>query len=133
MHGEHLSRAELNQKTSQIIEAAFKVHTFLGPGLLESAYQACLIHELRRRGFMVAEQYPISLEYEDLAVAVAYRADGVVDDAVVIELKAVEKLIDKHEAQLQTHLHLGGFRVGLLFNFHEVHLRNGIRRRVNSF
>ena len=131
MHGSHLSRAQLNSKTREIIAAAMKVHTVLGPGLLESAYQRCLAYELRKRGFQVVEEYPISLDYDQLHVEVVCRADHVVDDAVVVELKAIERLADTHEAQLQTHLNLGGFRVGLLFNFHETHLKDGIRRRVN--
>jgi GxxExxY protein len=133
MNGAHLSREDLNSKTGRIIEAAMRVHTLLGPGLLESAYQLCLAYELRKRGFRVIEQHPVPLIYEDLRIEVAYRADLVVDDVVVVELKAVESLIETHEAQLQTHLNLGAFRVGLLFNFHAIHLRDGIRRRVNAF
>jgi GxxExxY protein len=133
MHGQHLSQQDLNAKTGQIIEAALKVHTRLGPGLLESAYQACLAFELRKRGFNVVEKHPVPLIYDELRVDIAYRADLIVDDAVVVELKAVQKLGETQEAQLQTHLNLGGFRVGLLFNFHELRLKDGIRRRVNNF
>ena len=127
-----MTPGELNQRTGQVINAAMKVHTTLGPGLLESAYQACLTYELRKRGFAVREEVSIPLFYEEMRLDLAYRADLIVDDAVIVEVKAVEQLIPKHEAQLQTHLKLGHFRVGLLINFHEEHLRDGIRRRVNS-
>ena len=124
---------DLNRRTWQIINASMRVHTVLGPGLLESAYQACLAYELRKRGLHVREEVSIPLYYEEMRLDLAYRADLIVDDAVIVEVKAVESLIPKHEAQLQTHLKLGNFRVGLLINFHEEHLRDGIRRRVNSF
>jgi GxxExxY protein len=133
MHGEHLSRADLNHRTGLIIKAAMKVHSFLGPGLLESAYQACLAYELRKLGFVVEENVPIPLIYEELRVPIAYRTDLIVDDAVLVELKAIQQALERHEAQLQTQLKLGQYRVGLLINFHEEHLRDGIRRRVNNF
>jgi GxxExxY protein len=126
-------RTELNRITGQIVDAAIKVHKRLGPGLLESAYQACLTYELRKREFSVAENVPIPLVYEDLRVPIAYRADIVVNNSVVVELKAVSATTETHEAQLQTQLTLGVYRVGLLINFHEVLLKDGIRRRVNSF
>ena len=128
-----LTNDEVNERTGQIVDAAMKVHTFLGPGLLESSYQRCLAHELISRGMGVTVQYPIRLEYEGLCVDVAYRADMLVEDAILVELKAVEKLAPIHEAQLLSYLRLTGFRVGLLINFHEVKLKDGIRRRVNNF
>jgi GxxExxY protein len=128
------SPEQLNDLTRRTIGAAMKVHSKLGPGLLESAYQVCLAFELRRAGLAVATELPISLIYEnEVQVAVAYRADMLVEQEVIVELKAVDRLIDTHEAQLLTHLRIGGFRVGLLMNFNEPHLRDGIRRRVNSF
>jgi GxxExxY protein len=133
MHGEHFSRADLNERTGLIIKAAMKVHSFLGPGLLESAYQACLAYELRKLGFTVEENVPIPLIYEELRVPIAYRTDLIVDDAVLVELKAIQQALERHEAQLQTQLTLGQYRVGLLINFHEKHLRDGICRRVNKF
>ena len=123
---------ELNRVTGQVVDAAMKVHSHLGPGLLESAYQACLAYELRKRGLKTAVQQPIPIIYEAIQMEVGYRADMLVEDAVIVELKAVEKLIPTHEVQLHTHLKLGGFKVGLLINFHERHLRDGIRRRVNN-
>lgn len=128
-----LNNIEINERTGQIVDAALKVHTFLGPGLLESTYEACLAHELKLRGFGVSTQYPIPLVYEGLRLDVSYRADLVVDNAVIVELKAVQSLESIHEAQLLSYLRLSGFRVGLLINFHEEHLKDGIRRRVHRF
>jgi GxxExxY protein len=123
----------LNGITGQIVDAAMKVHTALGPGLLESAYQACLAYELRKRGLRVTTQVPVPVIYEQVQVEIGYRADLLVEERVIVELKAIERLAEVHEAQLQTHLKFGGFKVGLLINFHEHHLKDGIRRRVNSF
>jgi GxxExxY protein len=128
-----LSNEEINERTGQIVDAAMKVHTFLGPGLLESSYEACLGHELRMRGLSITTQYPVPLVYEGLHLEVGYRADMVVENSIIVELKAVDKLIPVHDAQLLSYLRLTGFRVGLLINFHEEHLRDGIRRRVNRF
>ena len=127
------SNEEINERTGEIVDAAMKVHTFLGPGLLESSYEACLCHELKIRGLTVSTQLPIPLVYEGLHLEVGYRADLVVENAIIVELKAVEKLVAVHEAQLLSYLRLTGFRVGLLINFHEEHLRHGIRRRVHRF
>ena len=128
-----LSNDEINDRTGQIVDAAMKVHTFLGPGLLESSYEACLTYELVNRGLTVTTQYPIPIRYEGLNLEVGYRADLLVESAVIVELKAVEKIIPIHEAQLMSYLKLSGFRVGLLINFHEMRLKDGIRRRVNNF
>jgi GxxExxY protein len=127
------SNDEINERTGEIVDAAMKVHTFLGPGLLESSYEACLSHELKLRGLTVSTQIPIPLVYEGLRLEVGYRADLVVENAIIVELKAVEKLVAVHEAQLLSYLRLTGFRVGLLINFHEEHLKDGIRRRVHRF
>jgi GxxExxY protein len=124
---------ELNTLTGQIIESAMRVHSRLGPGLLESAYKACLAYELRKRGLAVVLELAVPVVYDEVRIDVGYRADMLVNNAVIVELKAVEKFAEVHEAQLLTHLKLGGFRVGLLINFSERHLRDGIRRRVNSF
>lgn len=128
-----LSPDEINERTGLIVDAAMKVHTWLGPGLLESSYQACLAHELKRRGLSVSTQVPIPLIYEGLRLKVGYRADFVVESAIIVELKAVEKIIPVFEAQLLSYLRLTGLRVGLLINFHEERLKDGIRRRVNRF
>jgi len=129
----NLSNAEINERTGEIVDAALKVHTFLGPGLLESSYEACLAHELKLRGLAISTQYPIPLVYEGLRLDVSYKADVLVDNAIIVELKAVEKLLSVHEAQLLSYLRLTGFRVGLLINFHEEHLKDGIKRRVHRF
>jgi GxxExxY protein len=128
-----LSPDEINERTGLIVDAAMKVHTWLGPGLLESSYQACLAHELKRRGLSVSTQVPIPLIYEGLRLKVGYRADFVVENAIIVELKAVEKIIPVFEAQLLSYLRLTGLRVGLLINFHEERLKDGTRRRVNRF
>jgi GxxExxY protein len=101
--------------------------------LLESAYQSCLAYELRRRGFTVDENVAIPLEYEELRIPVAYRTDMVVNQSVIVELKATRQITEVHEAQLLTQLAQGGYRVGLLINFHALRLKDGIRRRVNAF
>src|SRR4051812_40204948 len=94
-----LSSSEINERTGQIVDAAMKVHNFLGPGLLESTYEACLAHELKLRGLAISTQFEIPLVYEGLRLEVGYRADLLVENSIVVELKAVEKLIPVHEAQ----------------------------------
>ena len=107
------------------------VHSALGPGLLEGAYQSCLARELLLRGVSVKTQVPIRLMYRDQRIDVAYRIDLVANDSVVVELKTVSQLLPIHEAQLLSYLKLGGYQVGLLINFHVRHLRTGIKRMVN--
>ena len=109
-----------------------KVHTALGPGLLESAYQTCLAYELRQRGVRVVVESPVAIIYERVKLPIAYRIDLLVDDHVVVELKTVTKLMPIHEAQLLSYLKLSGHPVGLLINFNVVHLRQGIKRMVNQ-
>jgi GxxExxY protein len=116
--------------TEQIIGAAIKVHRTLGPGLLESTYEQCLVWELAKRRLRAQRQLPLSITYEDFIVREAYRLDLVVEGRVVIEVKAVERLHPVHEAQLLTYLKLSGYPVGLLLNFHDVALRNGLKRFV---
>ena len=110
-----------------------KVHSALGPGLLESAYQECLAHELRKRGLAVREHVSLPLAYDGLVIDHAYQADLILEDAVIVEVKAVIRLHSIHEAQLLSYLVLSGLSVGLLINFHELHLKDGIRRMVNGF
>ena len=116
--------------TEAIIGAAIEVHRALGPGLLESAYEECLCHELGLRGLSFERQYPLPVVYKGVTLACGYRMDIVVEDQVVIELKTVDKLLPVHEAQLLTYLKLSGKRIGLLFNFHCEVLRAGMKRRV---
>jgi GxxExxY protein len=124
---------DVNYCSGQVVDAAMKVHSALGPGLLESAYQACLAHELRKRGLTVRAQLPVPIIYDGVQIELGYRIDLVVEDAVVVELKAVSNVLPIHEAQLLSHLKLSGHRVGLLINFHVQHLKDGIKRMVNNF
>jgi GxxExxY protein len=124
--------AEINVRTGQVVDAAMKVHSALGPGLLESAYEACLAYELRKRGRHVVTQSPLPVVYDDVRIDVGYRADMLVDNVVMVELKAVVKVLPLHEGQLLSYLRLSEYRVGLLINFHEVRLKDGIKRLVHE-
>ena len=124
--------SEIDVRSGQVVDAAMRVHSALGPGVLESAYSACLTHELRTRGLRVLVQQPLPVSYRGIEVELGYRLDLVVDDVVLVELKAVAKLLPIHEAQLWSYLKLSGIQVGLLINFHVVHLKDGIKRMVNS-
>jgi len=123
---------ELDQITETIIGCAFRVHTELGPGLFENIYELCLQHELRKAGLNVRRQVELPVHYDGLVFDAAYKLDLLVEEQVVIELKAVEQVLDVHKAQLISHLKLGGYRVGLLINFNVTHLRHGIRRFINK-
>lgn len=120
-----------NTTSGVVVDSAIKVHSALGPGLLESAYHACLAHELRQRGVRVLTQVDLPVVYDGKRIDVGYRIDMLVEDSVVVELKTVKKLLRVHEAQLLSYLRLGGYRVGLLINFHVDRLKDGIRRMVN--
>jgi len=123
---------EINEVSGQIVDAAIRVHRKLGPGLLESAYQACLQFELRRRGLAVEQEVPQAIEYDEVTIDVGYRLDLLVEQCVVVEIKAVQQLLPIHEAQLLSYLKLGDYRLGLLFNFHVLLLKDGIKRMVNK-
>lgn len=116
--------------TSRIIGGALKVHSALGPGLLESAYRACLSQELSSQGMKLQCEWPLPVQYNDTQVDVGYRIDLLVEDLVVVELKSVQRIVPVHEAQLLSYLKLSKKPVGLLINFNVVHLRDGIRRKV---
>lgn len=122
----------VNHLTGLVIGAAMKVHAVLGPGLLESAYQACLLHELRKQGIKVEREVPLPVIYDGVTIDLGYRIDLVVENSVVVELKCVETFNPVHEAQLLSYLKLSGIHVGLLINFHVAHLRDGIKRLVNG-
>ena len=126
-------RVKLNAVTGEILHAAFKVHSTLGPGLLESAYEACLAHELRKRGLGVETQVALPVLYDGIQVDLGYRIDLLVENAVVVELKALETVLPVHKAQLLSYLRLGGKHVGLLINFHVDRLKDGVTRIVNKF
>ena len=121
-----------NQISGIILDAAIAVHTALGPGLLESAYQACLAYEFTSRGLRVQTQVPLPIKYRGVCVDVAYRIDLIVEDLVEIEIKAVERLAPIHEAQLLSYLKLSGKRLGLLINFHVLRLKDGYKRIANG-
>jgi GxxExxY protein len=123
---------EINQVSGIIVDAAMKVHTALGPGLLESAYELCLIRELRKRGLRVESQVPIAVRYDGETLDVGYRADLLVEGVVLVELKSAETVLPIHKAQLLSYLRLSGKEVGLLINFNVEHLKNGIKRIINS-
>ena len=121
---------EINQITHEILDSAYKVHTALGPGLLESAYRTCLAYELRNKGLKVEEEKPVPIIYEEVKLECGYRMDLLVEDAVVVELKTVDLFMDVHFAQILTYLRFGEKKVGLLINFNVKSLKNGIKRFV---
>lgn len=121
-----------NQLSKIILDAAFKVHTRTGPGLLESVYEVTLAHELRKAGLRVERQVPIPIRYDDLTFDEGFRADLLVEDKVIVELKSIEQLARVHGKQLLTQLRLSDRKLGLLINFGEIHLKNGIERVVNG-
>ena len=115
-----------------IIGAAIKVHSALGPGLLESAYELCLVYELEKLRLRVARQVPVAIRYEDLSIDNAYRVDLLVDESVIVELKSLEQVLPVHRGQLLSYLRLGGFKLGYLLNFNVPLMRDGITRLVNG-
>jgi GxxExxY protein len=123
---------ELNEISGRIITAALKVHTAIGPGVLESVYQTCLLHDLKKAGLAVQAQTALPVVYDGLHLDSGYRIDLLVEDTVIIELKCVETLLPIHKAQLLTYLRLANKPLGLLLNFNVVHLREGIKRVINN-
>lgn len=121
-----------NEISGLIIGCAMKVHTALGPGLLESAYQACLDYELNKTGLNVGKQTPLPLVYEDVKLECGYRVDLIVESKVIVDIKSVECLNPIHSVQLLTYLRLSNCKLGLLLNFNVLHLRDGIKRIVNN-
>ena len=120
----------LNEVTDAIIGAAMEVHRALGPGLLESTYKMCLCRELSIRGLSFKRQVPIPVEYKGVKLDCGFRADIVVDNTILVEIKAIESLAAIHDAQLLSYLKLGGCKIGLLINFNVELLKHGVRRRV---
>ena len=121
---------ELNGVTQKILSCAYKVHSALGPGLLESAYEECLHYELHKAGLKVKRQFNIPLYYEEVKLSVGFRLDLMVEDKVIVEIKAVESFQDIHMAQVLTYLKLTNCKVGLLLNFNVPSLKNGIKRLI---
>jgi GxxExxY protein len=122
-----------NEITSEIIAAAMKVHSTLGPGLLESAYEICLSFELAKMGHKVERQVELPVTYDGVRLDAGYRLDLLVDDCVIVELKAAEVMLPVFEAQLLSYLKLSKKSLGLLINFKVAHLRDGVKRIVNRF
>ncbi|MDE3181602.1 MAG: GxxExxY protein [Acidobacteriota bacterium] len=122
----------LNRITESVIGAAIQVHRVLGPGLLESAYQACLAFELEKRGLGAERQKPLPLVYEGVRLECGYRIDLLIEGSVVVEVKSIDAIAPIHEAQILSYLKLSGCKVGLLINFNVTVLKNGIRRFING-
>ena len=125
--------SDLNALTEAVIGAAIEVHRRLGPGLLENAYRKCLAYELRKRGLEVVEEQPVPVIYDDVKLECGFRADLLVNGSVVVELKAKSAIHPVDKAQTLSHLRLLNLQVGLLMNFHEVKLVDGLHRSVNNF
>jgi len=121
---------EINQITSEIIGAAIEVHKHLGPGMLESAYEECLCYELLNRRLKFEKQKPIPIVYKEIKLDCGYRADLIVENEVVVELKAQEAILPVHEAQILTYLRFANKKIGLLMNFNVTVLKNGIKRFI---
>jgi GxxExxY protein len=121
-----------NEIASQVVDAAFKVHTALGPGLFESVYERVLVYELKKRGLEVLNQWPVPVVYETVRIDEAFRADLIVGNLVIVELKSVEEIAPVHKKQLLTYLRLSGMRLGLLINFNVDYIKDGIVRVVNN-
>ena len=126
----HVAEMETNSITEQIIGGAMRVHSVLGPGLLESIYRLALQHELRKRGLKVISEKPISVHYEGVDLGTGLRLDLLVEDSVIVETKSVRRLRELDESQLLSHLQLCRCKTGLLINFNVRHLRHGIKRMV---
>ncbi len=127
-----MSESEINAITSAIINAAIEVHKALGPGLLKSAYESCLLYELREQGFQVEVQKSLPLIYKGVSLDCGYRIDLLVNNMVLVELKSVDVLAPIHQAQVLSYLKLSGIKVGLLINFNVKLLKNGLHRLVNG-
>jgi GxxExxY protein len=120
-----------NELSKIILDAAFRVHSAIGPGLLESAYEACLAYELREEGLNVVTQLPLPLIYKKIRLDAGYRLDLLVEDLVIVEIKSVDSLAPIHQAQVISYLKLSNKKLGLLINFNVLHLKDGIKRVVN--
>jgi len=127
-----MNEEEYNKLSSSVIGAATEVHKELGPGLLETVYEECFLSELKERGIKASSQVKLPIIYKGKELSKHFIIDIIVEDKLIIELKAVENILSVHEVQLHTYLKLSGMKLGLLINFNETVLRNGIRRRINS-
>jgi GxxExxY protein len=121
-----------NEIATEVVDAAYRVHTRLGPGLLETVYEVVLAHELKKRGLRFVRQQPVPIEYEGIKFDEGFRADVIVEDKVILELKSLEQLARVHHKQLLTYLRLADKRLGLLINFGQEYVKDGIKRIVNG-
>jgi len=128
----HQATIQLNDLTHTIIGAAMEVHRALGPGLLESVYEACLVCELSERGLRIENQKPLPIVYKTVQLTCGYRIDLLVEDQIIVEAKAIEQLAPIHEQQLLSYLKLSNLKMGLLINFNVAVLKDGVRRIVNG-
>ncbi len=120
-----------NRISGEIVDACMKIHKVLGPGLLESVYEMVLAHELRARGYEIDLQVSIPVTYEGIVLEIGFRADMIVNDLVIVELKSVESILPVHKKQLLTYLRLSSKRVGLLINFNSELMKDGVTRVIN--
>jgi len=121
-----------NELSKTIVDISYKIHTKLGPGLLESVYETILFHELSKKGLKVERQKPIPVVWNDIYMDIGFRSDLIVENKVIIEIKSVEKVSSAHLKQLLTYVRVTNFRLGLLINFNEALIKNGIKRVVNG-
>ncbi len=124
---------KLNRITETIVGVAINIHRTLGPGLLESAYEACMVYDIVQAGLKVEQQKPLPVVYRGVRLECSYRLDLMIENEVIVEIKSIEKLLPIHRAQLMSYLKLSGCKVGLLINFNVEVLKNGIQRVVNNF
>lgn len=120
----------LNTITHDIIDVTYQLHSHLGPGLLESVYEACLEYDLRQIGFCVERQKVLPVNYKDVAIDSGYRVDLIVENSIILEIKSVEEVLPVHSAQLMTYLRLSGLKLGLLLNFNVPRMKSGIHRII---
>jgi iron complex transport system substrate-binding protein len=123
---------DINDVTGEVVDAAYRLHTRFGPGLLESAYRGVLARDLERRGLQVEQEKPISFEYDGMTIENAFRIDLLIESRVVVELKSLEKLAPVHAKQVLTYLNLLNLPIGLLINFGAVRLKDGMHRIIND-
>jgi len=121
-----------NEIAKEIVDVAYRIHVSLGPGLLESIYERIMVHELRKRGLAVETQKEIPIDWDGKRIGTGFRADIIVEEKVIVELKSVEEISPLHRKQLQTYLNLTGKRLGLLVNFNVPYIKDGIKRVVNK-
>lgn len=126
---EHLG----NEYTHKLLGCAYAVHSALGPGLLESVYEAALLYELKKQGFEVKSQMPVKVKYGDIELDINLRLDIIVDDSVILELKSVSEILPVHQKQLLTYMRLTGIKLGYIINFNEEYLKDGIYRVINGY